>query len=74
VFKWIERDDVPADILTFINDKNPDILCIQGTLHQQILIWKCIHRYILQTATKLKRVNIFLNFQLLTKEISFSKF
>jgi hypothetical protein len=38
VFKWIERDDVPADILTFINDKNPDILCIQGTLHQQILI------------------------------------
>jgi hypothetical protein len=42
VFKWIERDDVPADILTFINDKNPDILCIQGTLHQQILIWKCI--------------------------------
>lgn len=29
VFKWIDRDDVPSDIVDFINDKNPDILCIQ---------------------------------------------
>ena len=29
VFKWIDRDDVPSDILNFINEKNPDILCIQ---------------------------------------------
>ena len=29
VFKWIDRDDVPSQIVSFINDKNPDILCIQ---------------------------------------------
>lgn len=29
LFKWMDKDDVPGDILTFINDKNPDILCIQ---------------------------------------------
>lgn len=29
VFKWLERDDVPDNILTFINEKNPDIVCIQ---------------------------------------------
>jgi hypothetical protein len=54
VFKWIERDDVPADILTFINDKNPDILCIQGTLHQQILIWMYPHRYIFTDGNQIK--------------------
>lgn len=29
VFKWLDRDNVPDKILEFINDKNPDILCIQ---------------------------------------------
>lgn len=29
LFKWIDKDDVAGDILSFINDKNPDILCIQ---------------------------------------------
>lgn len=29
LFKWIDRDDVPSQIVSFINDKNPDILCIQ---------------------------------------------
>jgi endonuclease/exonuclease/phosphatase family metal-dependent hydrolase len=29
VFKWIDRDDVPSQIVSFINDKNPDIVCIQ---------------------------------------------
>ena len=29
LFKWIDKEDVPGDILTFVNDKNPDILCIQ---------------------------------------------
>jgi hypothetical protein len=29
VFKWIDRDDVPTEILAFVNEKNPDILCIQ---------------------------------------------
>lgn len=29
VFKWLDREDVPASILAFINENNPDILCIQ---------------------------------------------
>lgn len=29
VFKWLDRDDIPDNILEFINAKNPDILCIQ---------------------------------------------
>ncbi|MEL1242010.1 endonuclease/exonuclease/phosphatase family protein [Flavobacterium flavipallidum] len=29
LFKWQNRDDIPETILEFINDKNPDILCIQ---------------------------------------------
>lgn len=29
LFKWIDKPDVPGDILSFINDQNPDILCIQ---------------------------------------------
>jgi endonuclease/exonuclease/phosphatase family metal-dependent hydrolase len=29
LFKWIPREDVPNDILSFVNEKNPDVLCIQ---------------------------------------------
>lgn len=29
LFKWLNDDYVPDEIRTFINDKNPDILCIQ---------------------------------------------
>lgn len=29
VFKWLDRDDIPDNILEFINAQNPDILCIQ---------------------------------------------
>ena len=29
LFKWIPREDVPNDILSFVNEKNPDILCVQ---------------------------------------------
>jgi exonuclease III len=29
LFKWIDKEDVPGAMLEFINDKNPDILCIQ---------------------------------------------
>jgi len=29
LFKWLPRDGVGSEILSFINDNNPDILCIQ---------------------------------------------
>ncbi|HJR99629.1 MAG TPA: endonuclease/exonuclease/phosphatase family protein [Flavobacterium sp.] len=29
LFKWQDKADIPETILEFINDKNPDILCIQ---------------------------------------------
>jgi endonuclease/exonuclease/phosphatase family metal-dependent hydrolase len=29
LFEWIPKENVGEDILTFINDNNPDILCIQ---------------------------------------------
>jgi hypothetical protein len=75
VFKWIERDDVPADILTFINDKNPDILCIQEYSSSANIDLKVYpHRYFYRRQQIKTGQAIFLNFQLLTKEISFSKF
>lgn len=29
LFKWMEKENVPQEIQQFINDQNPDILCIQ---------------------------------------------
>lgn len=29
LFNWIPRDNVATDILDFVNDNNPDVLCIQ---------------------------------------------
>lgn len=29
LFKWLDKPNVPEEILNFINDKNPDVLCIQ---------------------------------------------
>ena len=55
VFKWIERDDVPSDILTFINDKNPDILCIQEYSSSANIDLKVYpHRYIFTDGNQIK--------------------
>lgn len=55
VFKWIERDDVPTDILTFINDKNPDILCIQEYSTSANIDLKIYpHRYIFTGGDQIK--------------------
>lgn len=55
VFKWIDRDDVPADIVGFINDKNPDILCIQEYAPSAKIDLKVYpHRYIFTTGNKIK--------------------
>jgi endonuclease/exonuclease/phosphatase family metal-dependent hydrolase len=55
VFKWIDREDVPLDIETFINEKNPDILCIQefsNSAHIDLKVYP--HRYIFMEGQKIK--------------------
>jgi len=55
VFNWIDRDDVPSDIVDFINDKNPDILCIQEYAPSANIDLKVYrHRYIYTTGNKIK--------------------
>lgn len=55
VFKWIDRDDVPADILNFINDKNPDIVCLQefsASAHIDLKVYP--YRYIYMNGDQIK--------------------
>ena len=55
VFKWLDRDDVPSQILSFINDKNPDILCIQEYSYSANIDLKVYpHRYILMEGNQIK--------------------
>ncbi len=55
VFKWLDRDDVPDDILTFINEKNPDILCIQEYSNYSNIDLKLYpHRYIYIDGNQIK--------------------
>ncbi len=55
VFKWIDRDDVPSEVLTFINDKNPDILCIQEYSSSANIDFKVYpHRYIFTNGSNIK--------------------
>lgn len=55
LFKWIERDDVPVEILTFINEKNPDILCIQEYSSSAKIDLKVYpHRYIFSEGNQIK--------------------
>ncbi len=55
VFKWIKREDVPENILAFINENNPDILCIQEYSNSAHLDLKLFpHRYIYMEGVKIK--------------------
>jgi len=55
VFKWLDRDDVPANILAFINEKNPDILCIQEFSNSANIDLKVYrHRYVFMEGNKIK--------------------
>jgi endonuclease/exonuclease/phosphatase family metal-dependent hydrolase len=55
VFNWIDRDDVPSDIVDFINEKNPDILCIQEYAPSANIDLKVYrHRYIYTTGNQIK--------------------
>ena len=55
LFEWLDRDDVPQDILAFINDKNPDILCIQefsNSAHIDLKIYR--YKHIFMTGDQIK--------------------
>jgi hypothetical protein len=42
LFEWLPKEDVAREIQAFINDKNPDILCIQSFRTPPTSISKCI--------------------------------
>jgi len=71
LFQWIPRENVGDDIKEFINEQNPDILCIQEyseTAKVDLRVYK--HKFIFMQGKILKRVKpFFLNIQLLIKEI-----
>ncbi|SDX54377.1 endonuclease/exonuclease/phosphatase family protein [Flavobacterium degerlachei] len=55
LFKWLDKEDVPGVILGFINDKNPDILCIQEFSSSTVIDLKIYrHKYILMEGNKIK--------------------
>jgi len=55
VFKWLDRDDVPDVILEFINEKNPDILCIQEFSNSANIDLKVYrYKYVLMEGKQIK--------------------
>jgi endonuclease/exonuclease/phosphatase family metal-dependent hydrolase len=55
VFKWMDRDDVPDVILEFINEQNPDILCIQEFSNSANIDLKVYrYKYVLMEGKQIK--------------------
>lgn len=55
LFEWMPKDDVSKDIQTFINEKNPDILCIQEFSYAANIDLKVYpHRYIFMEGNKIR--------------------
>jgi endonuclease/exonuclease/phosphatase family metal-dependent hydrolase len=55
LFHWMDDANVPQNIHNFINDKNPDILCVQEyseTANVDLRVYK--HKYILMLGKKIK--------------------
>ena len=55
VFKWLDRDDIPSNIKAFIDEKDPDILCIQeysNSAHIDLKVYP--HRYIFIDGNQIK--------------------
>jgi endonuclease/exonuclease/phosphatase family metal-dependent hydrolase len=55
LFAWLPDKDVTSNIRTFINDKNPDILCIQEYSSSSNIDLKIYpHKYIFMAGNKIK--------------------
>jgi endonuclease/exonuclease/phosphatase family metal-dependent hydrolase len=55
LFKWDEKTDIPESILEFINDKNPDILCVQEYSNSAHIDFKVYpHRTIFMDGEQIK--------------------
>ncbi len=55
VFKWIDRDDIPNVVLAFINEQNPDILCIQEFSNSANIDLKIYpYKYVFMEGDKIK--------------------
>jgi len=55
LFEWLPKDDVSKDIRAFINEKNPDILCIQEFSYSSDIDLKVYpHRYIYMEGNKIR--------------------
>ena len=55
VFKWLDRDDIPSNIKSFIDEQDPDILCIQeysNSAHIDLKVYP--HRYIFIDGNQIK--------------------
>lgn len=69
LFEWIPDRDVTKEIQKFINDKNPDILCIQEySIAANIDLKVYTHRYIFMQGNKIKTgLAIFSKFPILNE-------
>ncbi len=55
LFEWLPKDDVPGEILKFINQQNPDILCLQEYSPAANIDLKVYpHKYIYTQGDKIK--------------------
>ncbi|HEX8563018.1 MAG TPA: endonuclease/exonuclease/phosphatase family protein [Flavobacterium sp.] len=55
LFEWLPKDDVPGEIVSFINNQNPDIVCIQeysATANVELKVYP--HRFIYMQGDKIK--------------------
>ncbi len=71
VFKWLERDDVPENILSFVNEKNPDILCFQEYSNSALIDLKVYrHKYIFTGGEQIKSAQaIFSKFPIINEGV-----
>ena len=55
LFKWIDSDHVTADIRDFVNDQNPDILCLQEYSERAHIDLKAYpHHYVMMMGDRVK--------------------